>query len=154
MQAWSLDEAIAYYKGQDAPQNQEALVALLREVQEEFGGVLPVGIVAELARQLEIKESLLAAIIKRYPSLRTDAAPNLLQICGGGVCGSKKAAALMQYVTKNYAVSNGGVSAKGRFSYSICGCLKQCGQGPNVKWNGRVYNNMDVEKLEKLIKGK
>ena len=40
-QDWTLEEALAYYRRQGAPGEQGALVALLREVQEERGGALP-----------------------------------------------------------------------------------------------------------------
>ena len=40
-QDWTLREAIEYYQRQGAPGDQGMLVALLREVQEERGGVLP-----------------------------------------------------------------------------------------------------------------
>ena len=42
MTNWIINEAVEYYKGQDAPQNQFALVELLKEVQEHSGGVLTV----------------------------------------------------------------------------------------------------------------
>ena len=40
-QDWTLEEALADYRRQGAPGEQGALVALLREVQEERGGALP-----------------------------------------------------------------------------------------------------------------
>ena len=45
-QDWTLREAIEYYQRQGAPGDQGMLVALLREVQGERGGVLP----AEIGR--------------------------------------------------------------------------------------------------------
>ena len=46
-QDWTLEEALAYYRRQGAPGEQGALVALLREVQEERGGALPAADLAE-----------------------------------------------------------------------------------------------------------
>ena len=40
-QDWTLEEALAYYRRQGAPGEQGALVALLREVQEERGAGAP-----------------------------------------------------------------------------------------------------------------
>lgn len=40
MNNWNIHEAVEYYKGQDAPQNQFALVELLKEAQEHNSGVL------------------------------------------------------------------------------------------------------------------
>ena len=42
MTDWNIHEAVEYYKGQDAPQNQFALVELLKEAQEHNSGVLTV----------------------------------------------------------------------------------------------------------------
>ena len=52
-QDWTLEEALAYYRRQGAPGEQGALVALLREVQEERGGALPAADLAEIAAALK-----------------------------------------------------------------------------------------------------
>ena len=64
-QDWTLREAVDYYRRQGAPGDQGMLVALLREVQEERGGVLPPADVADIAAAYGLKETFLAAVIKR-----------------------------------------------------------------------------------------
>ena len=56
MKKWDLNEAIEYYRKDGAPQSQDALIALLREVQEENDGVLPSYMIREIAKKLKIKE--------------------------------------------------------------------------------------------------
>lgn len=82
-QDWTLEEALAYYRRQGAPGEQGALVALLREVQEERGGALPAADLAEIAAALSLRDTFLSAIIRRYPGLRTEEAPHRLELCGG-----------------------------------------------------------------------
>ena len=79
---WNLEEAIAYYKKQGAPADQSAVIALLREVQQENGGSIPKYVLAPIASGLGTKEALLNAMIRRIPSLRL-ADTHLLEICGG-----------------------------------------------------------------------
>lgn len=55
MESWNIHEAVEYYKGQDAPQNQFALVELLKEVQEHNGGVLTDCLIEDIAALLNIK---------------------------------------------------------------------------------------------------
>lgn len=153
MENWSLDEAIAYYKGQDAPSNQEALVNLLREVQENNGGVLPDVAMEDIAAALNIKPSFLGAVIKRYPSLRTESAPHRLEVCGGPNCARNGSAKILKHLASEYKVQSGGISKKGGFSFKICGCMKHCPHGPNIKWDGVIYNKADEALLDKLIKG-
>ena len=49
MESWNIHEAVEYYKGQDAPQNQFALVELLKEAQEHNGGVLTDCLIEDIA---------------------------------------------------------------------------------------------------------
>lgn len=132
-QEWSLQEAIEYYNGQNVPQNQQTLVELLREVQEHSGGVISATAFAEITDSLKLKKSFLSAIIKRYPSLRTEEAPHRLGICGGERCRKRNSRALHRFVEETYGVQIGGVSKQGGFAFQITGCMKNCPNGPSLK---------------------
>lgn len=150
-QEWSLQETIEYYKGQNAPQNQQALVALLREVQEQHNGIIPAAALAEIAEAFAMKDSFLKAIIKRYPSLRTEEAPHLLEICGGERCQKRNCRVLHRFVEETYGVQNGGNSKQGGFTYKVTGCMKNCPNGPSLKWDGKLYSEADVKLIQELI---
>lgn len=150
-QEWSLQEAIEYYKGQNAPQNQQALVELLREVQEHSGGMIPAIAFSEIAHSLKIKESFLTAIIKRYPSLRTEEAPHRLELCGGERCQKRNCRTLHRFVEETYGVQSGGVSKQGGFLFQITGCMKNCPKGPSLRWDGKLYSGADMKLIKKLI---
>lgn len=154
MENWSLNEAIAYYKEQDAPSNQEALVNLLREVQDNNGGFLPDIAIEDIAAAMNIKSSFLLALIKRYPSLRTESAPHRLEVCGGPNCAKNGSAKILKFIADEYKVQSGGISKKGKFSFKICGCMKQCPHGPNIRWDGEIYNHADEALVSKLVNGK
>lgn len=151
--SWTLQEAITYFKSQGAPGQQDALVSLLREVQEENGGVIPDAALAEIAASYNLKETYLTAIVKRYPSLRTASAPHRLEICGGPNCARQSSARLMAWIEDTYHVKPGGISKAG-FSYRVGGCMKHCGRGPNVKWDGQVVEGCSEPLLKQLIDGK
>lgn len=150
MESWNIHEAVEYYKGQDAPQNQFALVELLKEAQEHNGGVLTDIAVEEIAALLNIKVTFLNAVIKRYSSLKTAQAPHRLEVCGGKNCAVNGSAALLKHIRGAYGAESGGISTKGGFSFKICGCLKHCGKGPNIKWDGEIYNAATPELIKKL----
>lgn len=150
MTDWNIHEAVEYYKGQDAPQNQFALVELLKEAQEHNGGVLTDCLIEDVAALLNIKVTFLNAVIKRYPSLKTAQAPHRLEVCGGKNCAANGSAALLKHIREAYGAESGGISTKGGFSFKICGCLKHCGKGPNIKWNGEIYNAATPELIKKL----
>ena len=152
-QDWTVREAIEYYQGQGARRDQGMLVALLREVQEERGGVLPSEGVAGIAAAYGVKDTFLAAVIKRYPGLRPQEAPHRLELCGGPRCASRDAARLAAFVEAHYAVRPGGVSAKGGFFYRMTGCMKNCPNGPSIKWDGELHSRADEALIRTLVEG-
>ena len=139
---WNLKEAVAYYQKQGAPGDQSALVSLLRELQNENGGGIPKGMLPEVAQLLGTKESYLLAVIKRIPSLRI-ADTHILEICGGPNC--SKRAALAAFVEKTY-----GSQPKG-FALRYVPCMRMCGKGPNIRWDGTLYNGADEALIRRLI---
>ena len=142
--AWSLEEAIAYYKTQGAPRDQTTLVTLLREIQEECGGSIPSYTLKAVCDSYEVKESFLQAIIKRIPSLKL-ANCHCLELCAGRNCGKYvKLAAYAEELQKN----------TGSFTLKFVPCMRMCGKGPNIKWDGTLYHHADEVLLRRLIESK
>ena len=139
--AWELKEAAEYYKKQGAPSDQNALVGLLREIQEEYGAV-PANLLPEAAAYLGTKESFLLAVIRRQPRLRL-ADTHVLELCAGPNCGK---AVELAALAEKLCAEKLGVTLRFR------GCMRQCGKGPNLKWDGQIYNRADAELLKKLLK--
>ena len=140
---WNLEEAISYYKNQGAPRDQSALVGLLREIQQEYAGSIPAYLLVSVAQAYEIKESFLLAIIKRIPSLRLCNTHNL-ELCAGPNCG--KHLALAACAEKIHDASGE------KFTLKFVPCMRMCGKGPNIKWDGNLYHKADTFLLEKLLR--
>lgn len=138
---WSMEETLEYYKGQGAPSDQTALVGLLREIQQEHNGI-PRWAVAEAAGFFGVKESYLCAVIKRIPSLRL-ADSHHLELCSGPNCG--KRTELAAFVERTYGKTPAG------FTWKYCGCMRLCGKGPNIKWDGKVYHQATPELIRALV---
>lgn len=137
---WNLEEAIIYYKRQGAPADQSAVIALLREVQQENGGSIPRHCLGSIAAGLGTKESLLLAIIKRIPSLRIQDT-HLLELCGGPNCGRHTALADLAealFRGKNVTIR-------------YVPCMRMCGKGPNLRFDGKLYHKADEALLRTLL---
>ncbi len=137
--SWKLEEAIAYYQSQGAPQDQNALVSLLTEIQHENRGAIPSSVLPAVSEAYGVKDSYLLALIKRIPRLRL-ADSHLLEICAGPNCGKHKALA-------SFAES---VRSK-RVTVKFVPCMRMCGKGPNIKWDGKPYHHADEALLRQLI---
>ena len=140
---------IDYYRTQGAPGDQQMLVALLREVQEAEGGILSQNAKAMITEAYGLKSSVLQVIFRRVPGLRTQDAPHQLEICGSCRAG----VALRVWLEDTYQVKSGDISQIGGFFYRIVGCMKQCGRGPALRWDGTLYTQADKALVQKLITG-
>ena len=140
---WDLKEAISHYNALGAPGDQSALIGLLREVQQEHGGSIPGFLPAVIADALAVKESLILAIIKRIPSLRLGN-QHQLEICAGPNCG--KHAQLAEYAERIHLASGK------KFAIKFTPCMRICGKGPNVKWDGVLYHKATPALLEQFLK--
>lgn len=139
--AWDINEAVGYYKAQGAPADQSALLSLLRETQTQNGGRIPMTAVAEMANALAVKESYLLALIKRFPSLRLGSG-HCLELCAGPNCGKHTVlAALAEKLT----------SQRGDVMLKYVSCMRLCGKGPNIKWDGELHHKADEALLHKLL---
>ena len=140
--AWDIIEAAAYYRRQGAPGDQTAVVSLLREIQTENGGAIPRELLNRAAAELKVKDSFLLAFVRRIPSLRLSDR-HTLELCGGPNC--SKRAALAAFVEKTWGEKPEG------FTVRQVPCMRQCGKGPNIRWDGTLYNGADEALLRRLI---
>lgn len=136
---WNLDEALAYYKSQGAPSDQNALIGLLQEIQQEHGGSIPPFSLGVIAQAYGIREALLTALIRRIPRLRLGQT-HILEMCAGPNCG--KSAALAAHAEKLQKSRN--------FTLKYVPCMRLCGKGPNIRWDGQLYHRATEALLEEL----
>ncbi len=137
--AWELEEALTYYEKMGAPRDQSALTALLREIQQENGGSIPRHMVTAMAEYYGIRESLPLAILRRIPSLRLGEAHGI-ELCAGPNCG--KSGTLADFVEKNYG---------GKLTIRYVPCMRLCGKGPNIRYDGKLYHRASEELIRKLV---
>jgi NADH:ubiquinone oxidoreductase subunit E len=137
---WNLEDALAYYRRQGAPGDQNMLIQLLREIQREQGNV-PAWMVDRIAEVYGLKSGILHALIRRIPSLRLGEG-HCLELCAGPNCGKHKAlAAEAERLQKNGKIS---------FTVRYVPCMRLCGKGPNLRWDGALYHGADPDLLRRL----
>ena len=139
-----MDEIVDYYRRLGAPGDQQAVISLLREVQSLHGGSIPQWVPEVLAQKLGTKPGLLLALIRRIPSLRLSDT-HLLEICAGPNC--PKRATLAAFAEKNYPNYPG-------LTIRAVPCMRLCGKGPNIRWDGQIYHEANEALIRRLVEGR
>lgn len=135
-----MDEIIEYYKRQGAPSDQQAVIALLREVQSLYGSI-PSWAPERIAEKLGTKPGLLLALIRRIPSLRLGEG-HLLEICAGPNCGKH---------TFVLTAAEKMVAGRKDVTLKTVPCQRMCGKGPNIRFDGKLYHKADEALLRQLL---
>ena len=132
---------ISWYRQQGAPGDQTALVSMLEELQDLNGGSLSPAMVAQAAEALKTRETYLLAVIKRFPRLRLNDR-HVLELCAGPNCGkSRQLAACAEALQKTHG-----------FTLKFVPCMRMCGKGPNLKWDGKLHHQATEALLKELVK--
>ena len=150
MELNEIRELTEYYRQQGAPADQQMLIALLREAQEADGGILSQSTLHAIAEAYALKDAMLMALIRRIPALRCEDVPHKLEVCG--TC--RAGAAIRDFIETEYHVKSGGVCKEADFSYRITTCMKNCKNGPSVRWDGVLHPRADIAQIKKLIEQK
>ena len=136
--SWNLEEAISYYRRQGAPADQTAVINLLREIQQEEGSISYAAL-EQLAEAYNTKKGLFLALIKRIPGLRL-ADKHTLEMCAGPNCG--KATHLAEMARR---------LCHEKVTLKFVPCMRMCGKGPNLKFDGKLYHGVDETLLKELL---
>ena len=137
------------YRAQGAPQDQQMLIALLREAQEADGGLLRQETLDEIAGGYGLKNTMLLALIRLVPDLRMESAAHRLEVCGTCRAGAK----LRDEIERRYGVKSGAASRGAGFSYHVTPCMKNCKNGPSIRWDGKLHSHADMKLIRMLIEG-
>ena len=135
---FDLQEAICHYRSIGAPADQSAVIALLREVQTAHGGSIPRALLTTAAEYYGVKEALFLAIIRRIPRLRL-ADVHVLEICAGPNCSRR---GRLAQLAEQY---------RGRVEVKLVPCMRQCGKGPNLRFDGKLHHGADEQLLARLM---
>lgn len=137
---WNLEETLSYYRSLGAPGDQNAVISALREIQQHSGGSISPQLLPQIAAGLGAREALLYALIRRIPSLKLGSG-KVLELCCGPNCG--KQVQLAAFAEK--------VCAQKHVTLKFVPCMRLCGKGPNLRWNGQLHHKADEALIRRLL---
>ena len=142
-----VNEAIKRY-----PEKQAAVMPALWIAQEQNGWISN-EVMHEVATILEISPEDVLGVVTFYTMYHQKPMGKFhLQVCTNVSCMLRGAYELYENVKKNLDIDNMQVTTDQKFSLEEVECMGSCGTAPMIAVNEDYYENLSVEKLNKLIK--
>ena len=142
-----LNKILSNYKGQEG-----VLVAVLQEVQAEFGWVPPQAI-EPIADALKVFPSQVYGVLTFYAQFYlTPRGRNTIRVCRGTACHVRGTNANLRAVERVLGIKEGETTDDFRFSLETVACLGTCFLAPVMMVNRNYYGKLVPDRVETILK--
>jgi len=130
---------------------KSAMMGVLHVVQKQFGFISG-DVEALVAERLGVSPAHVHGVVTFYTMYHDKPVGKyLLQFCSTLPCALRGSEELFDHCAKKLGIRNGETTRDGRFTLMKVECLGSCGTAPVVQINDDYHENLDVEKLDKLL---
>jgi NADH:ubiquinone oxidoreductase subunit E len=135
------------YKGKEG-----CLIQVLHLAQGIFG-YLPSELQEFIAEGLNIPLTEVYGVVTFYTLFSTiPKGENTISVCMGTACYVKGAKSIVDGFIEKLGVDIGGTTLDGKFTLEITRCIGACGLAPAITINDKVYQKVEADKLDEIIK--
>jgi len=129
----------------------EILLNELDKIQEKYGYISE-NEIEKMALEKDIRKAELYGIISFYSRFYTEKKGKYkLKICKSIVCGLNKSIDILKAVEEELGIKTGETTKDMLFSLETVECLGHCGEAPVMAVNDKIYDNLDIVKLKKIL---
>lgn len=130
---------------------QSALMGVIHLAQAQFG-YISTEVEELIAQRLGLKLAHVHGVVTFYTMFRTKPMGKyLLQFCSTLPCALRGSEELFDYCSKKLGIKNGETTKDGKFTLLKVECLGSCGTAPVVQINDDYYEDLDKDKLDKIL---
>jgi NADH-quinone oxidoreductase subunit E len=131
---------------------KSALLPVLHIAQAESGGWLSIPVMDYVAVLLGITPVEVYEVATFYSMFNTKPVGRyVISMCQTSACCLNSAEEVISHVEEKLGIKAGETTADGKFTLKVVECLAACGQGPVWQIGPDYYENMTVEKADKLL---
>jgi len=133
------------------PTRRAALIPLLWLCQRQYGWITP-EIIDWVAKRLDVSTAVVKGVVTFYTMFfEHEVAPNVVWVCRTLSCDLRGGKAIQEHLEKRLGCGAGGTSKDGKFTLMKAECLAACGQAPMVQINDDYFEDLTVEKLDRIL---
>jgi NADH-quinone oxidoreductase subunit E len=133
------------------PSKRAVVLPALWLAQEQHGH-LTVESMEYVAKRLDQSAVSVFAVVEFYTMFKTEATgKHHLQVCRTLTCDMRGCEDLEKTIERKLGIGAGEKTADGLFSFETVECLGSCGTAPVMRMDNRYWENLSVDKLERII---
>ncbi len=131
---------------------KSAVLRILHLAQHEFGGWLSADSMDYVARLLHINPIEVYEVASFYSMYNLKPVGKvLIEVCQTGPCCLVGAEKIIRHIEESLSIKSGETTEDGMFTLKTVECLGACGYGPMFQVGEQFYENLDEEKVDKLL---
>lgn len=131
---------------------KSAVLRILHLAQHEFGGWLSADTMDYVARLLHINPIEVYEVASFYSMYNLKPVGKvLIEVCQTGPCCLVGAEKIIRHIEESLNIKSGETTEDGMFTLKTVECLGACGYGPMFQVGEQFYENLDEEKVDKLL---
>lgn len=135
------------------PIKDALLLPALHAAQEEFGW-LPPEVLDEVGQYIGIHPAQVREVASFYTMYHLKPVGKYhLKVCTNVACCLRGAEALVEHCEKKFGIRCGETTQDKKFTLMEEECLGACGTAPAMMLNEDYHENLDIEKLDRLLDG-
>ncbi len=130
---------------------QGAMMPILQKAQDIYG-YLPIEVQKIIAKETGTPLEEIYGIVTFYAQFKLN--PNgkyAISVCLGTACYVKGSGLLLDEISKELGVPNGGISPDGKYSLEASRCIGACGLAPVLTINGDVYGRLTTKDIPGIL---
>ncbi|WP_243373760.1 NADH-quinone oxidoreductase subunit NuoE [Geotalea sp. SG265] len=130
---------------------REAAVDVMKELQRHYGWLTDEA-VEEAARLLDLSPLQVEELATFYEMIyRQPVGKQVIHVCDSISCWAMGGETMMAHLAGLLGISPGETTADGRFTLLPCACLGNCGNGPAMMIDEKIYGKLTPSVLEGIV---
>lgn len=144
-------ELVEALKGESFDE-RDILMNLIHELQKRYGNHVPVEVLEEVARELDIPLSKLNEVVSFYTMFSfKKRGRHIVRVCRSTPCHVAGGREVVEELKRVLKIDFGQTTEDGLFTLEWSGCLGLCGVGPVMMIDNDFYGNLKPEDIAPIL---
>ena len=128
-----------------------SLIQVLHVAQEIFG-YLPLEVQEYISEEMDIPLTDVTGVVSFYSFFsEKPRGEHTIRVCLGTACYVRGGKKIVEYLQDRLKCPLGDTTDDGKFTFEVARCIGACGLAPAMMIDNKVYKQVNINKLEKIL---